>query len=69
MLLQCTLPDSYRGKHTGEDAGEKYAKEVGKTVTRLCSEGKKVGKTISVYNHTVSVTLSVILYSDSLLYG
>ena len=42
MFLQCFLPDSYRGKYTGEGAGVKYANEVGETISRLTAEGKKV---------------------------
>jgi len=37
------LPDTFRGKHTGEDAAEKYAQEVQNQINNIHAKGRGVG--------------------------
>ncbi|WP_150452604.1 aminotransferase class III-fold pyridoxal phosphate-dependent enzyme [Arenibacter lacus] len=37
------LPDAFRGKYRGKDAGPKYAEEVWKQLQKITSKGRKVG--------------------------
>ena len=37
------LPDTFRGKYTGKDAGEQYAEEVAKQLKHIKEKGRKVG--------------------------